>query len=230
MAMLKVNKVSITYGSLIAVKDISFEVDEGEYICVVGYNGSGKSSLIKGIFGLVPLSSGSTEFAIPMEHVAYLPQTNLAERHFPATVNEVVLTGTQKKARRLPFYSKADIKNAEEAMKLLNIFNLKNKRIGELSGGQQQRAMLARVLCRKPKMLILDEPCAGLDPEITKEFYALLADLNENQGIAILMASHDLTEIQKHAKRIISVGQTLRFDGNVEEWLAFSGREGNLCS
>ena len=228
MQILKAEDLTIAYGTVVAVKEVNFSVSEGEYVCVVGSNGSGKSSLIKGILGLVPISAGKLEFSIPMENVAYLPQVNLAERDFPATVMEVVMTGTQKKAKRLPFYSKKDVEAAEKALDTLHIQDLKNKRIGQLSGGQQQRALLARALCREPKMLILDEPCAGLDPHITQEFYSMISDLNHTKGITLIMVSHDMDQVKKNAKRVLEINQTLKFDGHVDDWLAFRREEDEI--
>lgn len=220
MSILKANNISINYGSIVAVKSVSFEIEEGEYVSLVGFNGSGKSSLIKGLLGLTPISHGSFEFHIPFSKVSYLPQVNLAERDFPATVFEVVMLGTQKKTNRLPFYSKKDTLDAEEAMEMFNISELKNKRIGELSGGQQQRVLLARALCRKPEMLILDEPCAGLDAEITSDFYEMLVSLNIDSNITILMATHDLEESKKHSSRIIEIDQTIKYDGSSKDWFS----------
>lgn len=228
MQILKAEDLTIAYGTVVAVKDVNFSVSEGEYVCVVGSNGSGKSSLIKGILGLVPISSGKLEFSIPMENVAYLPQVNLAERDFPATVMEVVMTGTQKKAKRLPFYSKKDVEAAERALDTLHILDIRNKRIGQLSGGQQQRALLARALCREPKMLILDEPCAGLDPNITQEFYSMISDLNQTKGITLIMVSHDMDQVKMNAKRVLEINQTLKFDGNVDDWLSFRREEDEI--
>ncbi len=228
MQILKAEDLTIAYGAVVAVKEVNFSVSEGEYVCVVGSNGSGKSSLIKGILGLVPISAGKLEFSISMENVAYLPQVNLAERDFPATVMEVVMTGTQKKAKRLPFYSKKDVEAAEKALDTLHIQDLKNKRIGQLSGGQQQRALLARALCREPKMLILDEPCAGLDSHITQEFYSMISDLNHTKGITLIMVSHDMDQVKKNAKRVLEINQTLKFDGHVDDWLAFRREEDEI--
>jgi len=228
MQILCAENLTIAYGSVVAIKDVSFNVDEGEYICVVGPNGSGKSSLIKGILGLAPVSGGSLNFSIPKEDVSYLPQVNMAERDFPATVFEVVMTGTQKSAKKLPFYSKKDVLAAQKALEDLHVLELKNKKIGQLSGGQQQRALLARALCRNPKMLILDEPCAGLDPDITEEFYTMIEDLNEDKKITIIMISHDMDQVKRSAKRVIEVNQNIVFDGCIDDWLKYRREEDRI--
>lgn len=230
MKILEVNHGSIAYDheQHFAVEDVSFSVEEGEYLCIVGSNGSGKSTLIKGVVGLVPLSAGSIIHSYGPESYAYLAQINTIEKEFPATVAEVVLSGTQNKGKGLPFYTKEDKQVAEQAMETLNITALKDKRIGNLSGGQQQRVMLARAICRNPKMLILDEPCTGLDPVITREFYQLLGAYNK-QGMTIVMVSHDADQVENYANRVIVMNQTIEFDGPAEVWAQNWRPKGGLC-
>ena len=228
---LKVKDVTIKYASSynsrdskinIAVKDASFNVEFGDYCCIVGMNGSGKSSLIKGILGLAPLSSGSIEYGVERGKISYLPQINSIPSDFPATVREIVLTGAQKKQtpRNLfsAFYSKEDIKSASNAIELLKITELTKKRFGELSGGQQQKVLLARALCKNPDLLILDEPCAGLDNNTVDSFYELLYDLNTLNKVTVLMITHDLHDVHKYAKHIIEMDTGLLFYGTAKEW------------
>ena len=176
MSILEVRDVSIIYSDdkRVAVEHASFKIEAGEYACIIGSNGSGKSTLVKGIVGLVPVTSGEVIHALSPEQYAYLSQITEVERDFPATVREVVLAGMQRSGRRFPFYTREDRKKAADAMETLDITDLADYRIGNLSGGQKQRVLLARALCREPKLLILDEPCAGLDPAITAEFYSLI--------------------------------------------------------
>ena len=226
MWILKVSHLDIFYQSVLAVKDVSFEIAHGDYFCIVGSNGSGKSSIVKGILGLVPLNRGKVEFNISKEQIAYLPQISTIPSDLPATVHEIVITGRQKSAKRIPFYSRDDIKAAKEAMALLEITDISNKQIGELSGGQQQRVLLARALCRNPKLLILDEPCSGLDEDITKGLYRILSDLNNRYNITILMVSHDLDKVKEYANRVAVMDNYLKFCGNMEEWQVF--RRGDI--
>lgn len=218
--ILKLENVSIAYDNekRFAACDVSFKIQSGEYVCLIGSNGSGKSTLMKGIVGLVPVTKGSIVLGIKPEEYAYMAQTNMIDRQFPATVWEVILSGTQKKSGRLPFYTKQDKQKAKEAMETFEITDMKDKRIGELSGGQQQRVLLARAFCRNPKLLILDEPCAGLDPAITEEFYKLLSVYNKKSHVTILMASHDMEQVETYASRVIIMNQTMEFDGSVREW------------
>ncbi len=219
MKLLTIENLKLEYGGLTAIENVNLEISDNEYICVVGSNGSGKSTLMKGILGLHKPSEGSIIRHIEDREIAYLPQTSLAERDFPATVQEVVSTGRQWKGHAFSRYSKEDKEAIEEAMELLGITDLRSRRIGRLSGGQQQRAYLARALCRKPRLLLLDEPCAGLDPQITAHFYDLLGELCEKQNITIMMNSHDLDEVSRCANRVIVMNRTVEFDGSKCKWL-----------
>lgn len=228
MSILEVRDVSIIYSDdkRVAVEHASFKIEAGEYACIIGSNGSGKSTLVKGIVGLVPVTSGEVIHALSPEQYAYLSQITEIERDFPATVREVVLAGMQRSGRRFPFYTREDRKKAADAMETLDITDLADYRIGNLSGGQKQRVLLARALCREPKLLILDEPCAGLDPAITAEFYSLIDHINKKQGVTILMVSHDLDQVEQYASHIIMMNQTVEFDGDHEAWCRKRAQEG----
>lgn len=228
MAILEVRDVSIIYSDdkRVAVEHASFKIEAGEYACMIGSNGSGKSTLVKGIVGLVPVTSGQIIHELNPQQYAYLSQVTDIERDFPATVREVVMTGLQKSGRRFPFYTKEDRQKAAEAMETLNVLDLADYRIGNLSGGQKQRVLLARALCRNPKLLILDEPCAGLDPAITAEFYQLISTINRQQGVTILMVSHDLEQVETYASHIIMMNQTVEFDGDNHAWCERCAKEG----
>ena len=220
MNILEIRNVSTSYNLHIAIKNINFNVQPHEYICLVGENGSGKSTLIKTIVGINKKDSGEIITNIKPEKISYLAQNNMTDLDFPATAKEIIMTGVQKH-KVLPFYKKDDYKKFDEVCELLNIRNIINKQIGELSGGQRQRIMLARALIRKPELLILDEPCSGLDINITKELYDILNKLNKEHGLTIIMATHDLEEIRNIGVRVICMATTIKFDGNIEEWRGF---------
>lgn len=220
MSLVSLKNVTLDYGAQRAVEGVSAEINEGDYLCLVGSNGSGKSTLLKGILGLHPATKGEIVLHIEQKELAYLPQSSGAERGFPITVREVVLTGRQWRGHGFGFYSREDRAAAQEAMELLKISDLAARRIGELSGGQQQRAYLARALCRKPRLLLLDEPCSGLDPEITSQFYELLTLLHREKGLTIMMTSHDLGEVSRCASRVMVLNTGLEFDGSVSSWIA----------
>jgi zinc transport system ATP-binding protein len=216
--ILKAENVVINYGNVTAVDGVSFSVYEGDYFCIAGSNGSGKSTLLKGIVGLTQLKRGHLHTFLPKEEISYLSQTNRADRDFPATVWEIILSGTQKSGNKIPFYSAKDREAAEKSMVKLGMEKFKNTRIGSLSGGQQQRALLARALCRNPKLMLLDEPFAGLDSAITEELYSLYKSLNKS-GVTIVMASHDYAAIGRYASRVMMMNNSkAEFVGTAQEW------------
>lgn len=217
MNLIEIKNLTTTYNGHTAIKDVSFNVEKGEYICLIGENGSGKSTLIKTIVGLNKKDSGEIIKHIEPEKISYLAQNNLTDLDFPATAKEIIMTGVQKHGV-LPFYNKDDHKKFEEICELLGIKSFVNRQIGQLSGGQRQRIMLARALIRKPELLILDEPCSGLDVNITKEFYGILNKLNKQSDLTIIMATHDLDEVENESARVICMATTVKFDGNIKDW------------
>ena len=160
---------------------------------------------------------GEVNLKIDLSEVSYLAQTDLNSIDFPATSKEIIMTGCQKKGK-LPFYSVQDKENFKSVIKELKIEDIINKRIGDLSGGQKQRVLLARTLIRNPKLIILDEPVAGLDINITRELYSILEKLNKEKNVTIIMATHDLEELKAIKPRIICLSRTIRYDGEFESW------------
>lgn len=219
-AVLSVRDVRLAYGGHTVVEGVSFELRRGEILCLIGANGSGKSTLIKGILGLMPVHKGRIELHCGREKLAYLAQLNTTDRDFPATVREIVLSGTQKRGWRLPFYTRADRDCAERAMKLMKIEQFASRRIGNLSGGQQQRVLLARAIARNPEVLILDEPCSALDPTITQELYELFDSLREQLGLSILISTHDWDYVTRSGDRVLELNHAVTFIGDKDEWLA----------
>ena len=220
MAILKVENLKVSYSNHTALENINFEINEGEYVCLVGENGSGKSTLVKTIVGLLKQDEGNIELGISLDEVAYLSQTNLKDLNFPATSKEIIMSGVQKH-RKIPFYTKKDKEVYDKVIKQLKIEDLQFRRIGDLSGGQKQRVLIARALIRQPKLLILDEPATGLDVNITKELYKILEKRNQENKMTILMATHDLDEIEESNPRIICLAKTVKYDGSLEGWKGF---------
>ncbi len=223
VAVLKADGVTLAYGGRTVVENVSFELTKGEILCLIGANGSGKSTLIKGILGLMAASKGKIELKCGREKLAYLAQLNTTDRDFPATVREIVLSGTQTAGRRLPFYTKADREAAAEAMQFLKIEEFAGRRIGNLSGGQQQRVLLARAMARRPEVLILDEPCSALDPAITAELYELFDSLRRELGLSILISTHDWDYVARSGDRVLVLNQDMEFIGTKDEWLQWRG-------
>ncbi len=217
MSILTAKNLCVEYSRIPALIDLSLNIEKGEYVCLLGNNGSGKSTFLKTAVGLIKPTSGEVKINLLNDKISYLPQQNNVDKDFPAVVWEIVLTGTQKPGKFHPFYTKADREKAKNAMEQMGITHIAKKRIGNLSGGQQQRVMLARAICRNPELLILDEPCAGLDINISREIYSILQDLNK-KGVTIIMASHDMEEIGKYGNRFVVLNQKLEFDGNNHEW------------
>lgn len=220
MTILEVENLKVVYSNHVALENINFKIDEGEYVCLVGENGSGKSTLIKTIVGLLKQEEGKIGLNISLDEVAYLSQTNLKDLNFPATSREIIMSGVQKH-NKLPFYTKQDKKIYNEVVKKLKIEDIQNRRIGDLSGGQKQRVLIARALIREPKLLILDEPATGLDYNITKELYKILDNLNKENKMTIIMATHDLDEINEVKPRIICLAKNIKYDGTIEGWKGF---------
>lgn len=219
MAQIICQNLSVGYDSKIILENLSFEVNKGDYLCIVGENGSGKTTLIKSILGLIPTISGKLETGdgLKSNEIGYLPQQTVVQRDFPASVREIVLSGCQGRVGLRPFYSKSDKLLAEENMRKMEITDLSKRCYRELSGGQQQRVLLARALCATQKLLLLDEPVSGLDPRVTAGMYQTIKSLNE-EGISIIMISHDVNAAVKYASHILLIGHTI-FYGTTEEYV-----------
>ena len=219
MALLKCEKLTLGYDGRAVASDINFEINSGDYLCIVGENGSGKSTLVKTLLGLQSPISGNIVFGdgLSSREIGYLPQQTVVQRDFPASVSEIVISGCLGRKGLKPFYSKEDKKRAAEAIERMDITSLRNRCYRELSGGQQQRVLLARALCATQRILLLDEPVTGLDPMVTAEMYALIKNLNK-QGITIIMISHDINAAVEYASHILHIGSTYFF-GTTEDYI-----------
>lgn len=219
-SLITCSHVDFGYENHDAVIDLTMEVEEGDYFCVVGANGSGKSTLVKGLLGLLAPTGGSLVVAEELRKIGigYLPQQTAAQKDFPASVREVVLSGALNRRGNRPFYSRKEKNMARQAMDRLGILELEKHCYRELSGGQQQRVLIARALCAAGKMLILDEPVTGLDPQAIQDFYMLIRHLNKEEGVTILMVSHDMSNIVGQASKILHLHQSVVFYGSPEEY------------
>ena len=207
------------YEGVSAFEGVSFDLDEGDFLCIVGENGSGKSTLIKGLLGLKQYSSGSIVFnGVKQREIGYLPQQTPAQKDFPATVKEVVISGCLNRNGLTPFYSKNSKKRASEMMSLMKIEDLSDKSYRGLSGGQQQRVLLARALCATEKLLLLDEPVSGLDPMVTAEMYEAIRSLNREKGVTVIMVSHDIHNALHCGNKMLHMTQGRYFFGTKEEY------------
>lgn len=220
MALITCKDVSFAYEGNVVVRNLNFEINQGDYLCVVGENGSGKSTLIKGLLRLMQPCTGSILMGndLKANEIGYLPQQTAAQKDFPASVYEVVLSGRLNNIGIKPFYTRNDKQIAENNLVQLNISELRNKCYRELSGGQQQRVLLARALCATKKVLLLDEPVAGLDPVATQDLYRVIQKINRETGITVIMVSHDIHSAALYASHILHLKNEQVFYGTVDTY------------
>lgn len=215
-------ELSLGYEGQSVLNHLNLHIRAGDYLCVVGDNGAGKSTLLRGLLGLLPPLAGSIERAAELKRgaVGYLPQQTRAQRDFPATVEEVVLSGCLNQKGRRFFYSTAQRSQALMNLGKLGVLELRGKSYRDLSGGQQQRVLLARALCAASRLLILDEPVTGLDPAAAQDLYKTLTYLNKKEGMAVVMVTHDLRPALRDAGTVLHIGRRGTFLGTPAEYLA----------
>ena len=220
MLQIRCQDLSVGYGNNEVIKNLSFNINKGDYICILGPNGTGKSTLMKTILNLKRPISGDIrlEKGVSRCEFGYLTQQKDVQSDFPALVEEIVISGCQSRCGPRLFYSKKEKIIAKKSMKKLNILVLKNKRFNQLSGGQRQRVLIARSLCASRKILFLDEPIAGLDASATKELYEIIGNLNRLKQLTIVMISHDIQKSLQYATHILYLGKDTFF-GTKEEYL-----------
>lgn len=220
-SLIQCSHVDFGYENQDAVVDVTMEVEPSDYICIIGENGSGKSTLMKGLLGLLKPTGGTITVSEELKKngIGYLPQQTAAQKDFPATVFEVVLSGCLSRRGSYPFYSKTEKKRAADNLDRIGIAELTASCYRDLSGGQQQRALIARALCATDRLLILDEPITGLDPSAVSEFYDIIRKLNKKEGVAILMVSHDITNVVTQADKILHLKKEVLFYGSTEDYL-----------
>ena len=205
-----------------ALRGVTFTICEGEFVTIMGTSGSGKSTLLKSLLGLLKPLRGTIELdpSLRSGAIGYLPQQTRAQRDFPATVLEVVLSGCLNRQGLHFFYTPAQRSEAMMNLGKLGILELKDACYRDLSGGQQQRVLLARALCAASQLLILDEPITGLDPAAAQDLYKTLAYLNQKEGMAIVMVTHDLKAALKSARTVLHIGRKGLFTGTASNYLA----------
>ena len=228
MALIELKNVTMSYEGMRVITDLSLSVNKGDYLCIVGENGTGKTTLIKGLLGLKKLDSGEIVFGdgLKKNEIGYLPQQSDLQKDFPASVREVVLSGRINKKGFCPFFTSKDRKICTDAMKRLEIDNLASKCYHDLSGGQQQRVLLARAICASENLLILDEPVSGLDLVAAEEMYAVIDRLN-SEGMTVIMISHDIKRVQKLNGFILHLGHKKEiFYGKSSEYKKYAIESG----
>ena len=218
MSLIKVEELSVSFDSRTVFKNMSFDVGEGDYLCIIGENGSGKTTLMRCLIGNDVRHSGKIVYnGFKKRDIGWLPQRTDAKRDFPASVQEVVMSGFSGKGIFGLGYTAENRRTAQKNMELLELSELKNRSFRELSGGQQQRALLCRALCAADKVLLLDEPVTGLDSTAQNEFYRLLRKLHDS-GMTVIMISHDIERALKEATHILHISDDGYFFGTAQEY------------
>jgi zinc transport system ATP-binding protein len=223
--IIEVDHLNFGYQDTIILKDVNFSVSKGDFLGIIGANGSGKSTLIKMILNiLVPWSGEVKLFGENIktlkswDRVGYISQkANSFNGSFPATVEEVILANLYSKIGRFRFPNKQHKDQAYEALEKVGMEAYGKKMIGNLSGGQQQRVFIARALVSNPDLLVLDEPTVGIDLKAEEALYCLLARINKELGLTIVMVTHDIGAVTVHANRIICLGENGMFQHNPKE-------------
>ena len=221
MSLISCVDLGVGRDGVTVLRHLDFKVEQGDYLCILGENGAGKSTLMKGLLGLKKPSAGTVSFGeeLRAKEIGYLPQQTPVQKDFPASVREVVLSGCLSGMGMRPFYAKAEKDRADRNMQALEITDLKDRCYRDLSGGQQQRVLLARALCATKKVILLDEPVAGLDPLVTINMYRLIERINKEMGITVIMVSHDMQAATKYASHILHLGEDRQlFFGTCEDY------------
>jgi len=217
LKVVEIEHLTIQYPDVKAIDDVSFMINQGDFLGIIGPNGAGKSTLFAAMLGLNTKYEGTIKFfgtdirksKSYLKEIGYVPQKPIFEKNFPATVNDVVKMGLQKES---------DENKIDEILQQLWIHELSERRIGELSGGQQQRVFIAKALVNSPKVLILDEPVTGIDQQSIDLFYSILKELNSKQNITIIWSSHDLDAVNKLANHVACLNRTLFFHGESDDF------------
>lgn len=212
MFLLKCNKLTLGYNNKDILHSFDYGIHSGEYLCIIGRNGCGKTTFLRGLAGVLRPKSGKIELCdnLRRNQIGYLPQITIAQKDFPASVEEIVLSAFQGKSLLLPFYGKALRKHASECLELTRTENLRKESFRELSGGQKQRVLLARALCAAERLLLLDEPVTGLDPESSQNMYNIIKDLHENKNMTIVMVTHDIDAARNNSTRILNFNELMQ--------------------
>ena len=218
--LLTLEKVSFAYDQRLVTQDLSFSLDQGDYLAIIGENGSGKTTLLLGLLGLKEPSAGTIQRsqALRAHRIGYLPQRTPEQGDFPATVHEIVLSGRLNRHGFMSFYSKEDREAAWAAIRRQKLEDLVKRSFRELSGGQRQRVLLARALPAAEGLLLLDEPVAGLDPIVSHDFYRLIRELNE-EGVTIVMVSHDIHCVTRNSSHVLHLGHDQIYFGTTEDYM-----------
>jgi zinc transport system ATP-binding protein len=213
----EINNLSVKFGEQLVLKNINFSIGEKDFVAIIGPNGGGKSTLLKIILGILTPNNGDVKVfgETPKKSrnlMGYLPQNIQFDHDFPINVFDTVLTGRYHGLFK--GYTKKDDEAVLQALKDVEMDGFKDRQISKLSGGQMQRVFIARAIVREPKLLIMDEPMASIDPEMQHSFYKLMSRLKNK--MAIVLVSHDVGAVSTHVDKIACLNQELFYHGPVE--------------
>ncbi len=226
--IVEVKNISFSYGTEEVLRDITFNIHQGDYLGIIGPNGAGKTTLLKIMLGLLKPSTGSVKlFGQAIEkfkdwpRIGYLPQKVTSfDVNFPATVREIVLMGRYGRRGLLRKTTNEDEKIVEDTLRQLDLWDYRDRLIGDLSSGQQQRIFIARAMASQPEVFFLDEPTTGIDQRAQDEFYALLGKFNKEMGLTLVLISHDIERVTREAMHIACIDHTLVCHSSPQEFLA----------
>lgn len=209
--------ISLGYESKPIITGLNLVVEDQDYVCIYGENGAGKSTLLQALLGLKKPMRGNICYSesLNSKDIGYLPQQAILPKEFPTTVKELVESGCLNRMGNRIFLSKEQKKHVMETMEEFGLWKIRHQSYQALSGGQKQRVLLARALCAASKIIFLDEPVTGLDPEARKEMYQFIRQMNK-KGVAIVMISHDIKESVEDAKHVVWVEEGHHFYGTRE--------------
>lgn len=217
LKVVEINDLTVQYPGVKALDNVSFSINEGDFLGIIGPNGAGKSTLFSCMLGILTNYKGTIKFFDKdirksqnfLKQIGYVPQKPVFDKNFPVTVKDVV---------KMAWTNHSDKKTIDQILQQVWMHELGDRRIGELSGGQQQRVFIAKALVNKPKILILDEPVTGVDAQSSELFYSILRELNEKQKITIIWSSHDMDAVNKLANKVACLNRTLFFHGKSREF------------
>ena len=216
VAAVELDHVSVSFGPVVALEDVTLRVERGEFLGVVGPNGAGKTTLLEVVLGVVKPDRGVVKvFGEPREDfssphkIGYVPQVSTLDARFPIRVLDVVLMGRYPKIAlgRLP--GERDRAMALDALGMVRMQDLAGRPIGRLSSGQRQRVLIARALAGNPELLLLDEPMTGIDKSVRESLYDLVNDLHRGMGLTVVLVSHDLNVVSKYVDKMACMNRKL---------------------
>lgn len=223
--LIEISDVSAGYGNKRVLSNVTLDVWDDDFLGIIGPNGGGKTTLLKVILGMLPITSGSIRFfdngvEVSSLRIGYLPQMSLIDKRFPISVREVISSGLASDKPVFHSFSQAQKERIDEVISLMGLEEFANRAIGELSGGQLQRVLLGRSIVSRPKLLVLDEPNSYVDKRFESHFYKLLEVINRESSI--ILVSHDIGTVLTMVKNIACVNETLHYHLGAdvsEEWL-----------